>query len=217
MFFLIFVISQSLHCHCVSAFPTAPVNPNLAYLLNNLRQLLICILFCIFSWKTGPRVSFSESSIFGRPPQLGWTDSGRVLLYNPGRPHSNTSTKQIFYNSIIIVDKEPRVDTGWHWSAVLAIWLTCYLRSELLLYWCEFHFFIASSQLYVYTFKKPELYPAFHWTLTLLCQEKETTVILWNLLQRYCYTRWTCKTSGEHCLGTSRMSIVMFAGKSAKC
>ena len=29
--------------------------------------------------------------------------------------------------------------------------------------------------------------------------------------------KWTCETGGEHHFGTSRMSIVMFAGKSAKC
>ena len=28
---------------------------------------------------------------------------------------------------------------------------------------------------------------------------------------------WTCETRGEHRLGISRMSTVMFAGKSAKC
>ena len=43
--------------------------------------------------------------------------------------------------------------------------------------------------------------------------EKKTTVILW----RHYYNNMDMRTRGEHRLGTSRMSIVMFAGKSAKC
>ena len=45
--------------------------------------------------------------------------------------------------------------------------------------------------------------------------EKETTVILWDLL--YKDTVIIIWTRGERRLGTSRMSIVMFAAKSAKC
>ena len=49
--------------------------------------------------------------------------------------------------------------------------------------------------------------------------DKKTTVILSKLLKDTVIIIWTCqhKPNGEHCLGTSRMSIVMFAGKSAKC
>ena len=45
--------------------------------------------------------------------------------------------------------------------------------------------------------------------------EKETTVILWNLLKGTVIIIRICETRGEHRLGTSRMSILMFAGKSA--
>ena len=53
-----------------------------------------------------------ESSIHGRPPRLGWTDCGKVLLCNPGQPHLNRNTTEIFDNSIIIVDEGSRVDAG---------------------------------------------------------------------------------------------------------
>ena len=221
MFFLIFVISQSLHWRCISAFPIAPVNPNLADLLDNLRQLLICILFCVFSWKTGPRgtdLSFSESSILDRPPRLGWTDSGRVLLCNPGQPHSNTSTKQIFDNSIIIVDEGPRVNAGLaliccschlvdllfeKWVTTVLIWVSIFHCLEpVVCYYFQETWIISCISLNT-NFAMPGkgnnsyFYEIFY---------KDTVIII-----------WTCKTSGEQRLGTSRMSIVMFAGKSAKC
>ena len=59
-------------------------------------------------------------------------DSGRVLFCNPGRPHSNTSTKQIFDNSIVIVDEGPRVDAG-----LALICCSCHLVDLLLTHFCK--------------------------------------------------------------------------------
>ena len=63
-------------------------------------------------------------------------------------------------------------------------------------------------------FKKPELYPAFHRKLTLLCQKRKQQLFYGILYKDTVIIIWT---RGEHRLGTLRMSIVMFAGKSAKC
>ena len=64
-------------------------------------------------------------------------------------------------------------------------------------------------------FSKPELYPAFHWKLTLLCQKRTQQLFYGIFYKDTVIIIWTYES--EHCLGTSRMSIVMFAGKSAKC
>ena len=93
---------------------------------------VFCFAYSVENRYQTNRFIVFESSVHGRPPRLGWTDSGRVLLCNPDRPHSNTSTKQIFDNSIIIVDEGPRVDTdllflpfGW-----LTVWEESYYRTD---------------------------------------------------------------------------------------
>ena len=206
MFILIFVISQSLHWRCVSAFPIAPVNPNLASLTCWIISDSCWFAFC-FAYSVEKQVPEEQFIVFWKfnpqPPTtagMNWQCSDRVLLCSPGRPHSNTSTKQIFDNSIIIT-KGQELTQDWHWSAVLAIYLV-------------FEKWVTTVSIFhclepvVCTFKKPELYPAFHLTLTFLCQEKETTVIWWNLLQRYFYNnidiqnlRWIppWNIENEHC------------------
>ena len=127
-------------------------------------------------------LSFSESSFHGRPPRLGWTDSGRVLLCNPGRPHSNTSTKQVFDNSIVIVDKGPRVDAG---SGLICC--SCHLVDSMFEKWVttvtdvSFNFSLPWAS-WVYYFQETWIISCISLKANFAMPEKETTVILWNLL-----------------------------------
>ena len=98
-------ISQSLHWRCVSAFSISPVNATYSMISDS--WFTFCFAYSVENGSQRNRFIDFESSIHGRPPWPGQTDSGRVLLCNPGRPHSNTNTMQILDNSITIVDEGP--------------------------------------------------------------------------------------------------------------
>ena len=147
-----------------------------------------CFAYSVENGSQRNRFIDFESSIHGRPPRLGWTDSGRVLLCNPGRPHSNTNTTQIFENSIIIVDEGPRVDAG-----LTLICCSCFLRSELLLYWCQFQIFIALSQLSLFWRNLNYILYFHHWKLVLLCQTRKQQLFYGNFYKDTVIIIWTCQ------------------------
>ena len=70
--------------------------------------------------------------------------------------------------------------------------------------------------------KKPELNPAFHHRMLILLLQTRKQQLFYGNFYKDTVIIWTCQQStsetwGEHHLATSRVSIVMFAGKSAKC
>ena len=178
MFILIFVISQSLHWRCL-CLSYCSVNPNLASWLSIISDS--CWFAFCFAYSVEKQVP--EEQIYGflkvqsSAAHHGWDElivAGCCFVTLAGPIQTQSESRYL------IISSSSRRAKSWLriGTDLLFLPFTCYLRSESLLYWCEFQFFIVLSQLLII---------------------------------------WTYKTCGEHCLGTSRMSIVMFAGKSAKC
>ena len=139
-----------------------------------------CFAYSVENRSQRNRFIDSESSTHGRPPRLGWTDSGRVPLCNDGRPHSNTT--QIFDNSIIIMDEGPRVDAG-----LIMICCSCHLVDLLFGKWVTVVMSISTfhclESVELIMLKKPELKPTFSsLKANFATTDKKTTVILWQLL-----------------------------------
>ena len=128
-----------------------------------------------------------------------------------GHIQTQTQSSNLIDNSIIIADEGPRVDVGlaliyrfFHLVDLLfEKWVSTALISVSIFHCLEPVEFIILN--YILHFH--------NWKPSLRCQKRKQQLFYGDTV----IIIWACETRGELRLGTSRMSIVMFAGNSAKC